>query len=493
LDWLRPVLREDALPAALAWSGAPPRWLGPPRLLRCDANADPLLLHEGLELPLDLRSTMCPVGSLAADAALSPGGAAVAVACRGARRDGRRAQIKVLRLDGPGAPNPEYALTVAEQTPFGCCLHWRGEEDLIWNAAPSTDGLGRIVWVGAPIRPGSAWEPATVSALAVWAPGRIGRLLPPFRSSSPDGALALLQGARDIRDWLAVFDAPAMPEAPSDRMLTKESEEPRWEALGDQPRWSPDGQRLAWLTDGVGAPRLDAMGSRRVSVVQAADGVAGASIGLGELLAAVGADPIDAKTEHVLARLAGWSRDGRLGVAIHRGTPGDSRAPRESELWLLTWDPLGRRDLEARVERGVALPALTDSWTATMAPGPLPAALHAFAPRELNDGLWRWPLGRLWLDERIVHLRSRPDGEREGANPTGSGTQRAGEAWRFGEDGVWLSVPAATLGISPAGRWELDPAGLKLVDDETDEETWGLPGPACVPERAHEAVTGVAP
>jgi hypothetical protein len=296
-----------------------------------------------------------------------------------------------------------------------------------------------------------------------------------------------------MQDSIAVFDARTLRVVPRDRSLTTESDEPHRQGYGDQPRWSLDSRRLAWLTYGVGAPRLDAMGSRRVSVVRAADGIAGASIGLGELLAEVGADPIDAQTEHVLARLAGWSRDGRLGVAIHRGTPGDSRAPRESELWLLTWDPLGRRDLEARVERGVALPALTDSWTATMAPGPLPAALIDSAPRELRDGLWRWPLGRLWLDERIVHLRARPHVETEGATPTGSGVQMSGDAWRFGEDGVWLSVPAATLGISPTGRWELDPGGLKLVDDETGKEKWGVPGPACVPERAHEAVTGVAP
>ncbi len=464
LSWLRPVLDEAALGVALAWGGTLPDWQGAPQIVRCDLDADPILLAEPLGQPVDLRSAMCSASEIAAGTVVSPDGSIVAVACRPPRRGIAEGRIVLARIEGDGTLNVPDKLGFPAR--FDCCLRWRGDDELVWNAAGLSRGLRRAEWHGAVVDRDRA-RMGRIGVLARWEPNGWQSLHAPSEGWSPDGSSVVVRGAAEGRERIAVFDAPGIVAAasgaaddgaPETRGLLDQPFVPRWEAFGSQPQWFPDGSHLVFVV-------MD-RSEGSLTVVRASDGAVVDALSFEE----VGAEPEqpDPNSAHLPSNvmLAGTAADASIGfVVVGAGQP----APVHAWTWRprITGGPSDTADIELESE-----PIQADVAVSSQVPVMAGLTRHA----ELAESLWAWRDGLALMEPRIKTFLTRRGGDADlWLEPTATR--------RFGEDGRWTELPPAAVGVRQSDRaaWVVESDGLTLREDG-GEVIWSLRGPGCLPE-----------
>jgi hypothetical protein len=538
MTWLRPALGPAALSVALGWREEPSPWPGPASLVHCGVDVDPLLLWPGSSMPFDLRSAVCPPDSVATDAVIAPDGKAVAVACRGERQGSRDTRILLAPIGSEVVAAAERLpgiVELVEDTPLDCCLWWADDETLMWNVAGVTRGLSRVTWRGVTVRRGGEAGAGPERQLADWS-GEGWRLRAPYGGRAPGGALALLMGIDEERPWFAVYDVSPSPGREPLQTTIEGLGEMRWRVDGVQPRWSLDGARVAWLAIDTPADEIDVRASDaaaggdesgsaatgptgpdrpagidaariRIAVADGASGQQRRIQPLDRLLEQAGVPLQEQAPGLALAQLAGWSRDGRLGLAVRAAAQAGDRRDGAQPLWLLTWDPAAEigdgQDVTLEISGAVAPSDRADVDISSGLQPPLAMLLGEAVGPELRDAIWRWPVGRAQLDPRVAGFGGMGDATRfplewlagdEGARaaldrPDDAAANRI-RAWRYGRDGRWRDVPPSTLGASPAGLWTMDADGLRVVDPETGKVLWRLTGPPCLPDLPEDGDAG---
>jgi hypothetical protein len=492
-------------------------------------------------MPFDLRTAVCPPDSVATDAVIAPDGKAVAVACRGERQGSRDTRILLAPIGSEVVAAGEKLpgiVELVEETPLDCCLWWADDETLMWNVAGVTRGLSRVTWRGVTVRRGGEAGAGPERQLADWS-GEGWRLGAPYGGRAPGGALALLKGIDEERPSFAVYDVPPSPSRGPLQARPEGWGEMRWRVDGVQPRWSLDGERVAWLAIDTPADEIDDSASDaaaggdesgsaatgpsgptglaglagidaariRLAVADGASGQQRRMSQLDRLLEQAGVPLQDQAPGLALAQLAGWSRDGRLGLAVRaaaqEGQDSDVRQP----LWLLTWDPEaeigGAQEVMLETAGAVAPSDRADAFISSGFQPPLALMLEEAVGPELRDAIWRWPVGRAQLDPRVAGFDGMGDASslpldglagdarvRAALDRPDEAAANRIRAWRYGRDGRWRDVPPSTVGASPAGLWTMDADGLHVVDPETGEVLWRLVGPPCLPDLPEDGDAG---